>query len=100
MATSALASRAPSMIEAWLSSSDTMRTPGPPRTVRTPRLAANPVGNTRAASVCFQSANSACSSSCTGRVPQISREAPAPVPQRWVAADAASITAGWELRPR
>ena len=50
------------MIDAWLSSSLTTSTPALANVVITERFAANPVGKTSAASVCFQSARSASSS--------------------------------------
>ena len=88
------------MIEAWLSSSDTIRVPAAPSAVSTPRLAANPVGNSTARSVPFQSASSASNSRWIGRAPVMSREPPAPVPHRSIAALAASATAGCALSPR
>ena len=69
-------SRQPSMMEAWFSSSESTRTPGPPSTLSTPRLAAKPVGKQTAASVPFQSASACSSSVWTGRDPVTSREAP------------------------
>ncbi len=57
--TSARASRHPSMIEAWLSSSEWTTTPPEANTDNTDRLAANPVGKMTAASVPFQSASAA-----------------------------------------
>ena len=44
------------MMLAWFSSSERMRTPGPPSVHSTPRLAANPVGKQTAASVPFHAA--------------------------------------------
>ena len=41
------------MIDAWFSSSEQTSVPGPPNVVSTPRFAANPVGKSTAASVCF-----------------------------------------------
>ncbi len=46
------------MSDAWLSSSEQTRVSGPANVVSTPRLAAKPVVNSTAASVCFQSASS------------------------------------------
>ena len=88
------------MIDAWFSSSESTRTSGPPSTLSAPRLAAKPVGKQTAASVPFHSARASSNSVCTGREPVTNREAPAPVPQRRVAATAAATTAGCELRPR
>ena len=93
-------SRQPSMMLAWFSSSDSTRTPGPPSTVRTPRLAANPVGKQTAASVPFHSASAASSSLWMGREPVTSREAPAPAPHASSASCAAATTAGCALNPR
>ena len=80
------------MIDAWFSSSEQTSVPGPPNVVSTPRLAANPVGKRTAASACFHAASSRSSSECTGRDPTIRRAAPAPVPQRSIAACAAATT--------
>ena len=55
------------MIDAWLSSSEQTSVPGPPNVVSTPRFAAKPVGNSTAASACFQAASSRSSSEWTGR---------------------------------
>ena len=54
------------MIDAWFSSSERIRVPGPPSALSTPRLAAKPVGKQTAASVPFHAA-SACSSSVVHR---------------------------------
>ena len=67
------------MIDAWFSSSEHTSVPGPPNVVSTPRFAANPVGKSTAASVCFQSASARSSSEWTGREPTIRRAAPEPV---------------------
>ena len=88
------------MIEAWFSSSDSTRTPGPPSTLSAPRLAAKPVGKQTAASVPFQSARATSSSVCTGRDPVTSREAPARLPSAPGRLVPAAITAGWALSPR
>ena len=64
------------------------------------RLAANPVGNSSAASVPRQSASSRSRSWCTGREPTTRRAAPDPVPQRSTASMAAAFTAGCWVRPR
>ena len=46
------ASRAPSMMDAWFSASEKMWQPAPPASAAiVPALAANPVGNSRAASL-------------------------------------------------
>ena len=88
------------MSEAWLSSSEHTRVSGPAKVLSTPRLAANPVLKRTAASVPFQADSSVSSSSCTGREPTMRRAAPAPVPQRSIAACAAARTAGCWVSPR
>ena len=88
------------MMEAWLSSSEWTTTPSEPNTDSTDRLAANPVGNTTAASAPFHSASAVSSSWWTGREPVIRREAPEPAPQRSRATCAAATTSGWAVRPR
>ena len=88
------------MMLAWFSSSERMRTPGPPRVDSTPRLAANPVGKQTAASVPFHAASSRSSPLWMGRLPVTRREAPDPAPQRVSAPCAAATTAGCALNPR
>ncbi len=88
------------MMEAWLSSSEQMRTPPAPKTLRTPRLAAKPVGKTTARSAPLARASSSSSWAWQGRLPVTRRLAPAPVPQRSRASWAAATTAGWTERPR
>ena len=93
-------SRQPSMIDAWLSSSEHTSTSRAPKVVSTPRLAANPVGNSTARSVPFHSASARSSSPCTGREPTMSRADPEPAPQRSSASCAAATTAGCCVKPR
>jgi hypothetical protein len=81
-------------IEAWFSSSDTIRTPGAPSVANSPRLAANPVGKMTAAPVPRHAAMASSRSWWTGRDPTMSRDAPDPVPQRSMASIAAAWTAG------
>ena len=88
------------MIDAWFSSSEHTKVPGPPNVVSTPRLAAKPVGKSTAASACFHAASSRSSSEWMGRDPTIRRAAPAPVPQRSIAAWAARDDAGCWVSPR
>ena len=88
------------MMLAWFSSSERMRTPGPPSVDSTPRLAANPVGKQTAASVPFHAASSRSSSLWMGRLPVTRRDAPEPAPQRVSAWRAAATTAGCALNPR
>ena len=94
------ASRQPSMIDAWLSSSEQTSTPAVPNVVSTPRFAANPVGKSAARSVPFHAASSRSSSLWIGRDPTMRRAEPAPLPQRSSASCAAAITAGCEVSPR
>ena len=88
------------MIDAWLSSSEQIRTSSSAKVVITPRFAAKPVGKRTADSVRFQSASAASSCVCTGRLPTMSRADPAPAPQWSSASWAAATTAGWRVRPR
>ena len=99
-ATSARESRQPSTIDAWFSSSEHTRVPAPPKVVSTPRLVANPVGNSTARAAPFHAASSASSSAWIGREPTMSRAAPDPAPQRSIASWAAAITAGCWVSPR
>ena len=73
-------SRIPSMIEAWLSSSETMRSVSPVIVGMTPVLAAKPDWKVSTASVCLNVARSASSSSWRVIVPAIVRTAPEPAP--------------------
>ena len=94
-------SRQPSTIEAWFSSSEQTRVPGPPSVVRTPRFAAKPVGKSTAAlgllprrQLDLERRGARAAS------PTISRAAPEPAPQRSSAAWAAAITVGCWVSPR
>ncbi len=88
------------MIEAWLSSSETISTSSEPKVVRTPRFAAKPVGNSTARSAPFHDASSSSSSVWTGREPTMRRAEPEPAPQRSSAACAAATTARCWVSPR
>ena len=90
----------PSMIEAWLSSSETIRSVSPVIVGMTPVLAANPDWNVRTASVCLNAARSASSSSWSVIVPAIVRTAPEPAPNRSTASIAARFIRGWWVSPR
>ena len=70
----------PSMIEAWLSSSETIRSVSPVIVGMTPVLAVNPDWSVSTASVCLNAASSASSSSWIVMVPAIVRTAPDPAP--------------------
>ena len=73
-------SRMPSMIEAWFSSSETIRSVSPVIVGMTPVLAVNPDWRVSTASVCLNAASSASSSSWIVIVPAIVRTAPEPAP--------------------
>ena len=92
--------RMPSMIEAWLSESDRIRSCSPVTVGITPVFAVKPLWNVSTASVCLNTASSA--SSCSWRliVPMIERTAPEPAPNSRTALSAASRIRGWCVRPR
>jgi hypothetical protein len=73
-------SRIPSMIEAWFSSSDTIRSCSPVIVGMTPVLAVKPDWNVRTASAPLNSASFASSSSWSAIVPAMVRTAPEPTP--------------------
>ena len=95
------ARRRPSMSDAWFSSSEHTSVSGPANVVSTPRLAANPVVNSTAASVSFH-AGQLGFELVVHRARADDRAAPLrpPVPQRSMASWAAATTAGWWVRPR
>ena len=99
-ATSERARRQPSMIDAWLSSSEHTSVPRPPNAARVPMFAANPVGNTTADSSCFHAASSCFELGMHRTAPTMRRAEPLPAPSRSSAAWAAAITSGWCVRPR
>ncbi len=82
------------MIEAWLSSSDTIRSVSPVIVGMTPVFAVNPDWKVSTASVCLNSASSASSASWSVIVPAIVRTAPAPAPYCSTAAIAARFIRG------
>ena len=88
------------MIEAWLSSSLTIRSVSPVIVGMTPVLAVNPDWNVSTAGVPLNSASSASSASCIAIVPAIVRTAPLPTPNSRTAASAASRSRGWWVSPR
>ena len=69
------------MIEAWLSSSETIRSVSPVTVGMTPVLAVNPDWNVRTAGVPLKSASSASRASCIVIVPAIVRTAPESDPE-------------------
>ena len=77
-ARAALESRTPSMIEAWLSSSLTIRSPSSVMVGMTPLLAVKPDWKVSVASACLKAARRRSSSSCSSMVPAIVRTAPLP----------------------
>ncbi len=96
----AFESRIPSMMLAWLSSSETMRSVSPVIVGMTPVLAVKPDWNVRTASVCLNSASSASRASWRVSVPAMVRTAPEPAPNCSTAAMAARFMRGWCDRPR
>ena len=90
----------PSMIEAWLSASDTIRSVSPVTTGMTPVLAVKPDWKVRTAGVSLKTASSASSASWIDIVPAIVRTAPLPDPNSRTALAAASHTRGWWVSPR
>ena len=96
----AFESRMPSMIDAWLSSSDTIRSCSPATTGMTPVFAVKPDWKVRDASVPLNSASSRSSASWIDIVPAIVRTAPEPAPNSLTARSAASRNRGWCVRPR
>ena len=94
------ASRAPSTIDAWLSSSETMSAASMTESREHAEVRGEPGGKDDRLSCAFHPASSASSSWCTGREPVTSRDAPEPAPHRSSASCAASTTTGWVVRPR
>ena len=92
--------RAPSIRQAWASLSRRMTSPFPISAGIVPVAAAIPVEKTSAASVPFATASSSSRAACSAVVPQISRDAEEPTPQRAAASAIASARAGCEARPR
>ena len=90
----------PSMMLAWFSSSDTMRSVSPVTVGMTPVLAVNPDWNVSTASVCLNAASSASRASWSVIVPAIVRTAPEPAPNCSTASIAARFIRGWWVRPR
>ena len=96
----ALLMRMPSMIEAWLRASDTIRSASPVTTGITPVLAVKPDWNVSTASVRLKAASSVSRRSWMVMSPAIVRTAPEPTPKSRVAASAASLSLGCVARPR
>ncbi len=96
----ALLIRMPSMIEAWLSASETIRSFSPVTTGMTPVFAVKPDWNVRTASVCLNAARSDSSFSWKVMSPAMVRTAPEPAPNSWTAAIAAALSFGCVVRPR
>ena len=93
-------SRMPSMMLAWLSSSETIRSVSPVIVGMTPVLAVKPDWKVSTASVCLNAASSASSASWSVIVPAIVRTAPEPAPYRSTASIAARFMRGWCDSPR
>ena len=100
MARSALHRRQPSMMLAWFSSSETMRSPSCISVDTTPTFAVYPDWKTRAASVDLNRARRVSSSRCRDIVPAMVRTAPGPAPNSSIARQAAATTFGCVVRPR
>jgi hypothetical protein len=99
-ATRARDSRAPSMIEAWFSASDTIRSPRPASAVRTPTFARYPEENTRADSAPAKAARASSRSVWSSVVPVTRRDPVEPAPQASRAATAPATTSGCRVSPR
>ena len=97
---SARDSRAPSMIDAWLSWSDTMTSSGVRIAATVPAFDVKPDWNISAASAPLNAANRRSSSRCSVIVPAIVRTAPEPAPNSSAAFAAASFSCGCAARPR
>ncbi len=96
-----LASRAPSMMLAWLSSSEIRRSCSALISDwQTATFVVKPDWKTSAASVPLNCASRVSSSSCRVMVPMMVRTAAEPTPYFLVAASAASTRRGWVVRPR
>ncbi len=93
-------SRAPSMIDAWLSRSLTITSSLPRIAATVPALAVNPDWNMRAASACLNVAKRRSSSRWISIWPAIVRTAPLPAPRRAAASAAARFIRGWFASPR
>ena len=97
---SARDSRAPSMIDAWLSSSETITSSRVRIAATVPAFAANPEGNISASSAPLNAAKRRSSSRCNDMVPAIERTAPDPAPNSRAAWAAASFIRASPHRPR
>ncbi len=98
--TRARASRQPSTMEAWFSSSEKIVASESPRVDRIPRLAMYPALNVRQLSVPLNRATASSSSAWTSMCPLMRREAPDPTPYRPAYRASASTTSGWLASPR
>jgi hypothetical protein len=96
----ALASRTPSMIEAWLSWSLMTMSSSPSSVAGTASLAFHALTKESAAGVPTSRAHAASRARCTVKVPQMNRTEAVPAPQRSSAALPAAITSGSPLSPR
>src|SRR5271157_4130854 len=92
--------RAPSMIDAWFSASEMMKSSFPNTAETVPALAANPDWKTTHASTFLKRAIFSSSSMWIFMVPAMVRTAPEPTPYSFVAFSAASRSLGWVVRPR
>ena len=92
--------RAPSMILAWFSSSERMKSSLPRIELTAPALAVKPLWKTTQASTFLKRAIFSSRSMWMRMVPAMVRTAPEPTPNFRVAASAASISRGSLARPR
>ena len=90
----------PSMIDAWLSESERIRSCSAVTAGMTPVLHVKPDWKVSTASVCLNSASSSSSASCIDIVPMIERTAPDPAPNSRTPRSAASFMRGWWVSPR
>ena len=96
----ALASRTPSMMEAWLRLSETIASSSPSSGSNTPPLASKHAANTIASSLPRWRAMARSSSRCSVCAPQMNRTEAMPKPNSSIAAFAAAITCASSARPR
>ena len=88
------------MIEAWLRRSENTVSPRWASAAITPVLARYPEPNSTHDSVPLNAARRSSRRRWMVIVPDTSRDAPAPTPQRMAASAAASRTSGWSASPR
>ena len=92
--------RAPSMMLAWFSSSERIRSSFPRIAATVPAFAAKPLWKTTEASVFLKAAILRSSSMWISIVPAMVRTEPEPTPRSLSARSAASRSFGWVVNPR